>query len=243
MIDRNFFHHLKCVNSVTNREEGIHALKDLCIEYGLSHATYLGINIPSLTEQAKSGKRIYYVSTYSPEWCGHYVQSNFIAIDPVIKNALMGILPFDWADLSRDSPQLKNFFGEANEHGIGRNGLSFPIRGAHGEIALFSINSCAQGKEWQELKLRCMRDFQIFAYHFHLRVLESEGVRFEQTKLSPRELECIQWAAAGKTAWETAAIIGIGMTTVKFFLENARVKLGAFNTTQAVAIAISRKLI
>ena len=38
----------------------------------------------------------------------------------------------------------------------------------------------------------------------------------DELKLSPRELECLKWAAAGKTAWETSIILDISEGTVKF---------------------------
>ena len=119
----------------------------------------------------------------------------------------------------------------------------FPIRGAHGETALFSINSDATGAEWESLKRRCARDFQIFGYHLHTQVLASEGVKFDDASLSPREIECLKWAAAGKTTWETGAVMNISEATVKFFIENARSQLSAVNKTQAVAKAIAARLI
>lgn len=57
-------------------------------------------------------------------------------------------------------------------------------------------------------------------------------------KLSPRELDCLKWAAAGKTVWETSIILGISQSTVRFFFENVRHKLDAANTTHAVAKAL-----
>jgi DNA-binding CsgD family transcriptional regulator len=238
MIESLFFDLVGKIDGIKTRDDGNRALRETAQNYGLTHATYLGVNIPSLTE-----KSLYYISTYSDGWCDHYVKSDYVKIDPVIKSGLSGILPFDWSSLSHETLLLNRFFGEAREFGVGLNGLSFPIRGAHGETALFSINSDSQGKDWEDLKRNCVRDFQIFAYHLHTQMLASEGVKFEDTSLSPREVECLKWAAAGKTTWETGAVIGISETTVKFFLENARTKLGAVNKTQAVAKAISARLI
>ena len=238
MIEKLFFDLVQSIDQVRTKEDGSVALQGLVKEYGLSHATYLGVNIPSLTERS-----LYYVSTYSDQWCDHYVKSDYVKIDPVIKSGLSGILPLDWRDLESKTPPLKGFFGEAKEHGVGANGLSFPIRGAHGETALFSINSNVTGKDWESLKRECVRDFQIFGYHLHTRILENEGVKFDNANLSPREIECLKWAAAGKTSWETGAVMNITEATVKFFIENARTKLGAVNKTQAVAKAISAGII
>jgi DNA-binding CsgD family transcriptional regulator len=57
-------------------------------------------------------------------------------------------------------------------------------------------------------------------------------------RLSPREIECLAWAAQGKTYAEIGLLLGISFATVKTNLDNARFKLGAVNLTHAVALAI-----
>jgi DNA-binding CsgD family transcriptional regulator len=57
-------------------------------------------------------------------------------------------------------------------------------------------------------------------------------------KLSPRELECLAWAAQGKTYTAIGKILGISFATVKTNLDTARHKLGAVNLPHAVALAI-----
>ncbi len=57
-----------------------------------------------------------------------------------------------------------------------------------------------------------------------------------QPRLTNRELECMRWAAEGKTDDEVAIILGISRATVRFHLDQARNRLGAVNKTQAVAL-------
>ena len=61
--------------------------------------------------------------------------------------------------------------------------------------------------------------------------------------LTLREKQCVKWASAGKTAWETGVILGIKESTVSFFIDQVRVKLNAVNKTEAVAKAIKLNLI
>ncbi len=213
-------------------------LTNICDQYGLDHVTYLGIDIPSLTET-----KVYSATTYSDAWCRRYISQDYIKFDPVVIQGMQRMLPLDWSEVRDSSKKIRDFFGEAADFGVGRQGLSFPIRGAHGETALFSINSQMSDREWMKLKRHFTRDFQILAYHFHTHVLEREGIAFPEVRLSPREKECLKWAAAGKTAWETGQILGITDWTVEYFLEQARVKLNAINKVQAVATAIRQRLI
>jgi LuxR family quorum sensing-dependent transcriptional regulator len=70
-----------------------------------------------------------------------------------------------------------------------------------------------------------------------------EGGRDESIWLSPREVECLGLAAAGKSEWEISRILGISEHTSEKHLLNAKMKLGAVNRVQAVAEAIRRGFI
>jgi DNA-binding CsgD family transcriptional regulator len=90
-----------------------------------------------------------------------------------------------------------------------------------------------------------LRQMRIIADFFHQRILgDSMGADFSQSlALTDRELECLKWSAEGKTYEDTGTLLGISARTVRFFLENARHKLGSLNTTHAVASAMLRGLI
>jgi DNA-binding CsgD family transcriptional regulator len=61
--------------------------------------------------------------------------------------------------------------------------------------------------------------------------------------LTPREIECLTWAARGKTTDEIGLILHRSHETVDFHLSNAMLKLAARNRAHAVAIACMRGLI
>ena len=65
----------------------------------------------------------------------------------------------------------------------------------------------------------------------------------EQVCLTPREMEVLNWAAAGKTAWEMGVIIGISQRTVKYYLANCYRKLGVSNRTQAIMTAMQANIL
>ena len=62
-------------------------------------------------------------------------------------------------------------------------------------------------------------------------------------RLSPRQVECLEWAAQGKTIIEISMILGISLASVKSYLDAARYRLNAVNVTHAVAIATAGRLI
>ncbi|MEZ5898145.1 MAG: response regulator transcription factor [Hyphomicrobium sp.] len=64
-----------------------------------------------------------------------------------------------------------------------------------------------------------------------------------ESRLSPRELQCLGLLALGHSNDGIAKEIGIRPPTVAMHLANARAKLKAITREHAVAIAVSRGLI
>ncbi|WP_349370356.1 LuxR family transcriptional regulator [Salinarimonas sp.] len=217
-------------------EEGHDVLRENLQRFDLKHAAYLGLNIPS-----ERRRRPLIAVTYSPDWQRHYLQSDYVNLDPVVSLGLGGVLPIDWGEIDRSKPKVRKIFGEAQEFDLGTQGLSFPIRGRHGEFALFSINSDVPSHAWGAQKRVLIKEFMVISYYFHSWALRVEKVDQNDyaLKLSEREKECLRWSAAGKTIWDTSAILGLSERTVRFHLENARAKLNALSTTHAVSKAIS----
>lgn len=61
--------------------------------------------------------------------------------------------------------------------------------------------------------------------------------------LTMREKTCLQWAAAGKTSYETGIILCISSRTVDFHIFNACAKLGVHSRQAAIAIALELRLL
>ena len=62
-------------------------------------------------------------------------------------------------------------------------------------------------------------------------------------RITPREYECLLWAAEGKTDWEIAAILGVSKPTVAKHILSAREKLGAVTKGHAIAVALRAKIL
>lgn len=64
-----------------------------------------------------------------------------------------------------------------------------------------------------------------------------------EPQLSPRQVECLRLAAAGKTSSEIAAALGISARTVDQYVGEACERLNVRNRVQAVAKALSLGLL
>lgn len=236
MLDRLFEALAPKLDRVTHFEQGSGVLLSAATSYGLKHVAYLGINIPRIGKTSP-----FYSATYTPDWCKHYEHSAYVDVDPVVRLGLTGLLPIDWGAFDYSKAVVRQIFGEARDFGLGRQGLTIPIRGRGPEVALFSINSDLPDKEWADLKKQSMRDLQLLAHYFHQMVIRVEGgqIPHYEALLSPREKECLQWAANGKTIWETSQILAVSERAVRLYLDIARHKLECLNKTQAVAKAVA----
>ncbi|MNY40575.1 HTH-type quorum sensing-dependent transcriptional regulator VjbR [compost metagenome] len=61
--------------------------------------------------------------------------------------------------------------------------------------------------------------------------------------MSEREIDCLNWTAAGKTSAEIAEIMMLSEHTINHYLNRATKKLDTVNRTQAVAKALRVGLI
>ena len=216
-------------------------LEALVRTHGLANAAYLGHTIPG---RGPNDPIVW--ATYQESWITHYIENNYVRIDPVIAIDKTSVLPVDWTTLDRSSNVLRKFFGEANEFGVGRNGLTIPVRGSRGDRSIFVVTSNETPVEWEKTKRALMRDLVLVAQFVHQQAMTEAGVYKpldSEVKLAPREAECLRWAAAGKTVQDIATILSISERVTRGYLDTARHKLNALNVAHAVGRAVSLGLI
>ena len=85
----------------------------------------------------------------------------------------------------------------------------------------------------------------LIAHAFNHKALDLEPDRTPEHAqvLSPREVDAVTLLAMGYNRAQLPQALTILEHTVRVYVESARFKLGAMNTTHAVARAISRGLI
>jgi DNA-binding CsgD family transcriptional regulator len=211
-------------------------MKVLCNIYGLKHSAYITVDKRSIASRKPK-----FLVTYPVEWQEEYRRSFAERQDPVIQTGLTELLPFDWRVLLQRHPLADGLLGVAREFGVGRQGLTIPIRSENGVRALFTVTSDFNDKDWDDFNRKYRKDFLILANYFHKKVYGS--FETQQTNLTEREKEVLQLCCFGKTAIEISKELKISVTTVKYFLNQVRYKLNTFNTTQSVAKAIKMGLI
>ena len=187
----------------------------------------------------------YGCGTYSDAWRDRYLEQNYLRIDPVIVGCFQRFHPVDWKRLDWSSKAAKAFQKEAISYGVGNQGFSVPIRGPVGQFALFTVNHSCDDDAWAAFTEQHGRDLILIAHYFNRKALEFEPDRTKEAAqgLSPREIDTMTLLAMGYSRAQVAESLSISEHTLRVYVESARFKLGALNTTHAVARAIARGLI
>jgi DNA-binding CsgD family transcriptional regulator len=202
-------------------------------KYGLKNLSYAGFNMGEMTI-----KKPYVTVTYKEDWVKHYNDKLYYEVDPVLKIINKTILPIDWQSFDISNPKIRKFFAEAKDAGVGRNGISIPVRGRAGDLSVFSLTFDGNERDWLQFKKQFMRDFQVLSVHFHQSVLNSNKITPPEFNLSDRELEVLYWAGCGKTGEEISLILKLTKRGIRFHVSNLMFKLNASNISHAVGKGI-----
>ncbi|AGK57157.1 autoinducer-binding domain-containing protein [Hyphomicrobium denitrificans 1NES1] len=179
------------------------------------------------------------ISTYPVKWTDRYLRERYERIDPVIVDALATPEPFEWGQefpAKRLSKLQCSLLDEAAQFGI-RCGFTVPIHDARGTIAAVTFAADQRRPKFRHCIEQHRHVLQLMAMYFHAharRRLSGNRV-IDGIVLSPRELECLEWAARGKSAWEIGRLLNISRRTAAFHLDNAKAKFGVRTICQAVA--------
>ena len=166
-------------------------------------------------------------------------------MDPVIFGCLQRFHPVDWKQLDWSSKPAREFLKEAIEYGVGNQGFTIPLRGPSGQFALFTVSDRCDDEQWANFLQHTMQELVTIAHEFNDRALHFElgPDGLAPPTLSPRELGAMTLLAKGASRAKAAEELSISEHTLRVYIESARHKLGALNTTHAVARALSFGLI
>jgi len=171
-------------------------------------------------------------------WRERYFTLNYVADDPAQLHMSRSIDPFTWSevlDLPCYTRRQRQIVYEASEFAL-TFGLIVPILGLQTGPALVTIAGSNI-----ELSRRDRAEIHMAAVyaHAHIRALSGTKLKTQTTKpLAPRERECLQWVAAGKSDWEISEILSISEKTANTHIERAKQKFGVVTRKQAVALAL-----
>jgi len=221
-----------CAQDLT---ENLRSIRD---GYNLANIVYHALQVPGSNQQNLL------LLTYEKHWIDRYHALDYFRIDPVVRIGRTGFLPIDWTEVDKNSPEARRFFLEADSYGVGRNGISLPVRGPRGERAIFTVTANVSEREWLNQRLVCIRDLQIIAHYMHDRVMQVFGFPAGPLRApSSREVQCLQMIGRGHTPKMIAGDLGISESAVRLYLHSIRRKLNCATIAQSVGVALNHNII
>ncbi|MEX3009468.1 autoinducer binding domain-containing protein [Hoeflea sp. TYP-13] len=206
-------------------------------QYGIRHQIYINLSLAAGQQNVLDMRH-----TFPEDFVEFYRKKGLFSLDPVMQSALTGIKPVDWRVYHLGDPTAEKIFAIAAEYGVSDIGMTIPLLCRGSQAAMFAVNADMTPKEWSQYRLDVIGDIQVLATYLHSARQELAQERLP-TDLTARESEVLTWTAAGKSYWEISMILGISERTVRFFMTNARHKLGVVTNPQAVAQAVWRGII
>ncbi|MHB0952231.1 MAG: helix-turn-helix transcriptional regulator [Allorhizobium sp.] len=213
-------------------------LKRLTESYGAR--AFMVMNLPSATSVNLSGNSI--ITNWPAELLIEYDQTMLLSDSPVVRLLRTSTAPFHY-DLDDVVRQREPRAKETAKALFGRfsmiRGAYFPVHEASGARGAVSFSGDREPFTSQE-----MMELSYLAAHIFNRLAEIRELDNRATgTLTEREIDCLNWTAAGKTSIEIAEILGLSEHTINHYLNRATKKLDTVNRTQAVAKALRLGLI
>jgi LuxR family quorum-sensing system transcriptional regulator CciR len=177
-------------------------------------------------------------------WDRHLLGRGPKIIDPVllaVRRRASGLLWPDALARSRLSGDQRAIIDDARRHGI-RQGYTVPANvpgEPEGSVSFATRSTRRIGRERQLVADALGR----IAFDAARRLIGLDAAPDPVPHVSDRVRECIFWIAHGKTDQDIAAILGIGLETVRTYVKSAFRTLGVITRGQLVNEALRRGVI
>ncbi len=235
-MDQDFLGFIEGLGSIDDPGILQDRTSDFLADLGFEKFSYVGFSPPAADTKSAVA------STYPAEWLKHYTDNNYIFVDPSVRMVRRSRVPIAWESAAHQSAlgrDQKKCISEAQDFGI-RNFVNIPVHGPGGEFAFFAACCSDTDKNYRRRIKHHVHDLQIIGIHYHTaffdRILSKP--QLDEPRLTPRECECLLWAARGKSAWETGEILNISVDTVRTHIKSICRKLGTSSKIHAVVKAI-----
>ena len=196
----------------------------------------------SHVDPLKPPRRAVMLHSYPKEWAQLFSDLELFEIDPVFLHASRSLVPFFWdAQAFNDelSPPQQELFHEAGRYGLTR-GYTVPIHSV--EAPRDFRASCSVVPDSESLEPAAYLAVQLMAFYLYdaaSKAAQEKDPPPVQQPLSPRERQCLELAAQGKSDWVSSRILGLSERTVHNHVENAKRRLQVATRMQAVMHALA----
>jgi DNA-binding CsgD family transcriptional regulator len=199
-----------------------------------------------LTERIDKSRRFMMVHNAPPAFAEDATRNGDDARrDPVLQRLKRNGLPFAYRQADYVDAGAGDLWEQQAAYGYS-NGIAVALHVPGGRRFMLGFDRHEPLPGSDEKMGRLLADLQLAATHAQsaaVRLFNKSELQPERPNLTRRELEVLTWAAAGKTAGETAQILEVSTWTVTYYMRRVLEKLHAVNKQTAVANALALGLI
>ncbi|PWE57987.1 LuxR family transcriptional regulator [Metarhizobium album] len=208
-------------------------MKRLTEAFGMK--AFMVLHLPGKTSIELSANSV--ITNWPAELLSIYDQQKMLSDSALLRRLRKTTVPFRYdlgeTVMRRDDGRTDVVASLFTRFGLVR-GAYFPVHDPAGGRGAISFGGDREAIGFEEELL-----LHLICVHVYGRLAE---IRYQDIKstdsLTEREIDCLNWTAAGKTSAEIAEILGLSEHTVNHYLNRAAKKLDTVNRTQAVAKAL-----
>jgi DNA-binding CsgD family transcriptional regulator len=192
----------------------------------------------------RNRKNRFFFIDWPKDWLEFYEQNGFVEHDIMPIEARRRVGPFWFSDIFGSfklTERQKQLYEAAFAYGW-KDAFAVPIHGPGSMQGLVSMAT----RDALAFDATDCAVLEMMARAVWERCRTSVGFGMfdpDRARLSPREIECLGWAAAGKSDTEIAILVGIKTATAHFHIEEAKKRLGVRTRVEAVAVAVLHGLV
>jgi len=210
-------HFLQCINEVRTRD-------DMATVMALITGQ-LGFHYFALTQHVDviaAGANAIHIHNYPACWADFYADNALGVSDPVHRACHVTSWGFRWATLSTLIPLTsgdRDQLARGRQAGIG-DGFTIPsnVGGQPPGSCTFANSADLPLREDALLVAQLLGNY---AFDMARRLWSAPRPSLVAPLITDRQRDCVQWAARGKSDWETSQILGISRETVTSHIKEA----------------------
>jgi DNA-binding CsgD family transcriptional regulator len=237
---------LQITSAIGSREDLAPVILSIIAEFGFEHFAYA----VDTASHPNRDSRTFVWTTMPWQWMAEYDQKAYMEIDPRITMTWGRNAPLVWdATEFAERPKLAGFFSDAARYGT-RSGVAIGFSDpAYSRIGFFYNSPISPVGPRRRAAINSrLGDLMVFSARFHdlfvANYLDKNNLLgLPGIPLSPRERECLGYAARGMTSADIGAKLGISERTANFHFSNIVSKLGAVNRKEAIAFAVAQGIV
>lgn len=185
----------------------------------------------------------YVASGFRADYQRLYEERAFVGVDPTVAHCQTSDRPLVWHErmYGRNSHELME---EARRHGL-EHGVSLPVHESGKVVSMLSLGRDRPFESDAE-RSQVLAAGNVLAHCLHVaseKLILPNALAKRRPHLSPREQECFQLIAIGKSNWDIGQLLNISEAAVAFHVQNVLKKLRVSTRTQAVAIGVALGMI